>query len=848
MLNALIVHNNVLDETKNSIAIYHPGDDLLDVYLLIIMGLVAYKGAIIKNSKLRLNDFKVGELVEFDGRIAKYGGVSTDPATKIGKFRLGYSDKYNTYESIPLHFFSSVSKYSGIKTIPDAYEPDKTKKDAKDVLRLLLGFQGQQVGLSGYPAFLVSSERPHLINILKNIELNGKPFFEIFPSMKCTKGNRISLSRDVRKMAYMFYFVSGLSIADDVLESEPLVKTLFVDAQGKALRDISLAASIRNQYSIEDIYWLQSYSQLDLIEKLEKGLGFKIWIWDVNDFKGLTGFTNPGQSNTGSANSEYSGLVNKHNNVVPKLAAYEDVFVEIPYPQGISLESHKKIQMLLHGMFSKSNEYNNNDLLLFSVRAAGVANKIFQSPLSVSKLDEMAQGIGGKTLEEDIKLLRDSIETLRLSAVPENFDHDAAELVSLLDDSVTKFKEHYAKSVQAEALVVENKDRRVCILTKYPQTIDAIRNLVTPEIEKAEYGWLVPSVGYTDSITEAVGGYDIIIWTFKPSAKNLLMLEPRVGKNYLLVYPLQKQELERSFDMTRRLLSQYTSLTYRSGILKVPDQVLNNNLEALPQQKTDGIDNEEVFDIDSVLSTALIKSATNTYGGRSELFKARLVLFSDNRHSFFQPGTNIRVLDLKNEKIVTKTISELLEGDEIAFLSAKGTVFDELVEFYEHKPEIVNLIKMSELWRTALITYCNENNLNQDQLKVYLDRAGVERHPATINNWLAGGTIGPTENNYTPIDKIARMTNNKELNTHLREVKDATRKIHALRIKIGRYLAKKITQSYISPESIIDDPVLRDKLDEMSSQVRIARVSKISDEEVMVPFDVINKLMATDNI
>jgi len=57
MLNALLIQNNVLDETNKSIAIFHSKEDLLDIYLLVIMGLATYKSSIIHNAKLKQNDF-----------------------------------------------------------------------------------------------------------------------------------------------------------------------------------------------------------------------------------------------------------------------------------------------------------------------------------------------------------------------------------------------------------------------------------------------------------------------------------------------------------------------------------------------------------------------------------------------------------------------------------------------------------------------------------------------------------------------------------------------------------------------------------------------------------------------
>lgn len=849
LLNAFLVHNNVLDDAKKSLAIIHPKNDLLDVWLLIIMGLSAYKYSALKNSKLSINDFKKGELVEYNGRILLYNGVYVDPKDKIERFQLVYGDEYvisPTTENIPVKYFPELSKYTGSKTTPDLSTSKRHKKNVKDALQEILNLQKQDTGFSGYPTFLISSESSRLVDLLREVQVNGTPFFDMFPSAKCTSSSKQRLGRDSVKRSFMFYFVSGLSAADDVLKDEPHIRTLFVDARGKALKDGTLLASIRNQYDLEDIYMLQTYNRMDSVGKLGDGLGFKVWIWNSNDFAGMK--NQPARKQDGIATDDVAMMVAEHNSIPSRLANYADTPVEVEYPQGITLNQHNLIQDYIRKMFSLSEEYSNEEMRSFSIHAAGVANRIFQSPLSSNDLDKSMEDSGRRSFNEDISFLKDRMKSFSYGLVPDDFKDLANNLLSLIETAATAFKYYYGKCDSAISIIENNPVKKICIFTspKYPLTTKLVAKVISAKLNAKGHPELLKNVTIAENLLQSTRGYDIAIWTYKPQVKEYFMLEPSIEKNFILLYPLQKREFELVAASNNSRFQQYLQPDYRAGILNVPVEMLNDNVQTGMQPAT----NEEAFDLEQLLSDTMAKAATYYRdSGNADLVSAKMVLFTDGVHAFFLPGSKIKVVDLENETVETKTVGSLSEGDDVAFLKdSKRTVFEELVEYYQHKPEVIELIKMSELWRTALIEYRDKHFLHPVRIKKSLDEAGLVRHQATIENWLDGSTICPVEDDYAAVDIIARVTKNPKLMENTENVKDAARKIHALRIKIGRYLAKKIIQSFISPGAMIDDPVLQNKLDEISSHIRIVRVLKVSDETVNVPAERTNKLLTEEDV
>lgn len=849
LLNAFLIHNNVLDDTKKSLAIFHPKNDLLDVWLLITMGLSAYKYSVLKNSKLLISDFKKGELVEYNGRILLYNGVYVDPVDKIERFQLVYGDEYTicpTSENIPVRYFPELSKYTGSKTTPDLSSAKRHKRNVKDALQTLLNLQEQYAGFSGYPTFLISSESSRFADLLREVQVNGTPFFDMFPSAKCTQENRQRLGRDSIKRSFMFYFVTNLSTADDVLRDEPHIRTLFVDARGKSLKDGTLLASVRTQYGLEDIYMLQTLDRLDSANKLDSGLGFKIWIWDKSDFSGMESQNTNGEQ-TVPADNDFVRMVADHNAIPGRLSNYIDTPVEVAYPPGLALGQHDSIQTCIREMFSLSRDYGNADMQNFSIHAAGVANRIFQSPVPAIDADNAMKDSGRRTFNEDIVFLKERLNLLSYGPIPEDFKFYASELISLLEQSTNAFKDYYGKRDAVVSIIKNNPDIKICILvnSKYASMSEAAGRKIAEALNSGGNG-LPPGIVVADNLAQSATEYDIIIWTYKPPYGEYLMLEPSVQNNFILLYPLQKKEYELSTVVNSRRFMPYLKSDYRSGVMKVPAGMLQEKTPP-PGKTTNELD---AFDLEQLLSATMAKAVAYYHGsGHANLVEARMVLFTDGTHALFQPGNKIKVVDLEHEAVETKTVNSLSEDDDVAFLKdSKRTVFDELVEYYQHKPEVVELIKISELWRSALIVYRDEHFLHPVRLKKILDEAGLVRHPATIESWLDGSTICPVEDDYAGVDIIARVTNDTNLDKDAEDVKNAARKIHALRIKIGRYLAKRITQSYFSPDSIIDDPVLRDKLDEISSHVRIVRVYKITDEPIKVPAEMTNKLLTEEDM
>lgn len=847
LINALLIKNNILDNENQNIAIFHSNLDLLDIFLLLIAGLSAYEESINFSSKLKIIDFVIDELIEFNGKIGLFKGTFVDPFDNIEKFIISYNDKYHTTVSLPMRQFISVSKYQGTKTTADAYDTKNKNKPVRDALATLFDLKTSNIGLSGYPSFLVVSERAHFIDILKLVCINHMSFFDIFPSVKCTSGSMQRLGRDSLQRGYMFYFASNLSAADDVLSSVPEINSMLVDARSKPFNNGSLLSSIRSQYGIEDIYWLQNYDRLDVIQQLNEGLNFKSWIWSKNDLADYKDFPRISLNISEEVTSP-TNLVNLHKSVPIMLAKQIDEIIEIPYPGSYTSEQENRLERQIKYFFVLNEDFNNPNLLEFTIFSAGLVNKIFQSPVSLSLLKSSNSLNEKKDIHDELSKLIDFANLARNGGTPDDFESNALVFVEHLKSAIDVFYEYRGKLNEITKIIRSNSDKKICILSKYGWMSDLLKISVTHELAVNGIRYKQDNIIFCQNPNKDASAININLWTYKPQLKLGISIDPNVGRNILLLYPLQKEKFNTNSAMNTRVIDTFSSSKYRSSILHVREEFIDDS--GIIQHVSNDSCSEEPIDLDNILTSG-IRAKLSTYNKEysTDTVSATLVIFSGGEHAFFQKGFNIRTLDNEQRSIKMKTVTDLVQGDEVVFLNnSKRTIFDEMVEFYKHKPEIVELVKTSELWRNALIQYMDDNFLTLTQLQEKLEIAGLKRNILTLHNWVSGTTIYPSDSEGSIINIIARITGNSGLVSKLTEIDDAARKLRALNINIGKYLSKRITQSYISPESLIDDPVLREKLDDVSRHVRIANVSIVEQDPANVPAERTNRLISEEDI
>lgn len=833
-INSLLLHNNILNESKQNIAIIHPKDDLLDVLMIVIMGIAAYKHSINANSKLRIHDFNPGELIEFQGSIVKFMGTLSEHG--VEKFKIAYKDKYNTTEDLPLHLFAGVSKYLGAKIEPDP-DPASGKKRrgaiATDVVGEILGMQRDSIGLGGYPSFLVASENPKLANLLRGVEINGTPFFQIFPCIRHTPASSHMLGgRDVQQRDPLFHFAASLATADDVLASEPRIKTVLFDANGRPINALSLIEAIRYDYGVEDIYLLQTYEKMSDLEKLDQSLGFKVWFWDIPDFQEFKSSERyaPRQFFENGPERETAEFLERHNNLCKNMSNCSEEVIPVSYPNGFTKQDHFKITAALKHI---SQATDNESASTFWIRAQAIANKLFQSPANMRIRTDF-----GEDVEAELKTLGVELKNQIGMDVPAF--NTASELLRNLESAAMKFANHSSKLDLIEELLEQNRGKKILIQARSAWD----HEFLSMELVNRT-GRVFSNVEVAHSPSYSFGAWDMVIWTYRPALDRCGLLSIGTCKNILCLYELQEEEYQLSSNWNRRQIEKYTSPANRAVALGIPQEMLGPVQTTIEEHAEKPVDLDKIF---FMASLQLKEQQLARQEASAEALPATRVVFTDGAVAYFQKRHRIKILDTSNQEIRTETVGNLVDGEQVVFLrNSKRTVFEEMVSFFQHKPEVTEQIRKAALWREALVDFCALKNLSVQNLKQLLKERGLNRSEQTVESWLEGNIICPVGDDYAPLDIIASITGSTVLKENIDSVKAAAKSIRALHINIGRYLANKITRSK-TPEGLIDDPVLRDKLDDLSSHIEIEEIADVATEPVLINSKYTDRLLRSADL
>ncbi len=198
---------------------------------------------------------------------------------------------------------------------------------------------------------------------------------------------------------------------------------------------------------------------------------FKIWIWSKEDYAELVHDKVVFSHKDINMDNDIDMMVEKHNNIPTRLANYEDLPIEIPYPQGMALEHHSHIQTQVRELFSLSNDYGNMDLQKFTVHIVGVASRIFQSPFPLSSADTVLSQADRNTFDEEVAFLRERLVVLSSGSLPEDFKSKALELLENLKSCIIMFNNYDGKCNQAALLIGKNSNVKICILINSKQPL-----------------------------------------------------------------------------------------------------------------------------------------------------------------------------------------------------------------------------------------------------------------------------------------------------------------------------------------------------------------------------------------
>jgi hypothetical protein len=277
-----------------------------------------------------------------------------------------------------------------------------------------------------------------------------------------------------------------------------------------------------------------------------------------------------------------------------------------------------------------------------------------------------------------------------------------------------------------------------------------------------------------------------------------------------------------------------------SGILKLPKNKLDF-ADSVPQEISFPPEDTDfdIIDFELKIRSYRYSRFTATQGSEDEIVKARTVVFTQNKFAFITETHRLLVVtDLmrgkaSKRKIPRKDINQLKIGDYVLFREADRDIIREIADSALAEQNLSHLRQIAGLWREALRAKYQEVRRDLDELVFLLQKAGCKRKQSTIRNWLFDeDQIGPADRK--DLERIARVTNNRELQERLEETTDAIKVVRGAHLQAAYYITRKLLTSlpeiFYEQQGIDDAPrrsVILD-LDDFG-QVMILRVEEIGD-------------------
>lgn len=849
LINTFILYKNFLDDHSDDILIVRPNDNIADIILLILSALFIYKRSIKEYSSLTYNEFVEGEIVRFEEKVVLLKEFIKNPETGvITHFKVQYGDKHNFFPTSTTRLISEfhyVSKYSGHQENLDTTRGVTRVDEIQYVLGELIGVPANSVKVAGYPGILVITGGSNITDLLYDVTINGIPFYKLFPSEKRTANEKSSF-RDSMQRQSVFFFTSNMSNAIDILAEENSIKTVFSLA-GNLVKYSALLRSIRNDYAIEDIFMLQDYSHLDQLREFKSLYDFDLWYWQKADFVDMAKLLSEQEDNKNTLDivqvrndfGTILHLLGRHNNLTDKLAKYTNEIVDIAYPEGITFDDHSDLLYKLAKIRKANRFHQNNEINIFLRLSYSFLNRMLQSPLSLAEQSHLKNIDYSKFVD-----LIESKSVIVQNSLPPELKMLPEDIISTLKKFQVAFNDYHGKFNQLlETIKALTNEGKIGVVVKKPELIPTLTKKLSSNLNNYQNNRsLYKVVSAAEAQQE---NFNTLIWLFNPNIYDELTIEYISKRNILLLYPSERQSLKNALEKTRKEISSSTSVEKRLELIK--QGIKPEDTKSIENDATE--DDDWILDIDSILSSIPVSIKTKIYGAnRTESVEAKKVTFTDQSIAFYKTTSKIKVLKAEEKQIEDKTVNELEVGNNVVFLKeGNRNIFDELIKYYEHNPKVTEQVQLSELWRKALIRFRNKHSYSITHIMRKLSEAGLNRGYETIDNWINGTVIYP-QGLDSALDAIAKVTQDEELSQKLSEVKTACKQIAALRVKIGRYLAEKITQTAISEEAEIDDPVLRDKLNELIEQKQVVEVLEIDDEFTPVETSLINRLITSDEL
>lgn len=844
-VNTQILFNAIAEEGNNDLVIFSPHGFAFALYSLIIMSFSELQRDLTNKENAIENNLRKGDRVKLDGCLGIYEGKGKHEGRDYLAIRCGGKFNDLVYVFIPDELYR-LNKYSGLATALKGHRRKWGDKKPGQAFSEILQLDISKLNIVRTSKIALVSERKNLVDVLKSLKINEYAFTDLFPTVRLVNPEKYVKIPGTRLIGDpVNLIVSNFDTLLEFIKKGNLISSVIIDGAGKIKNNYGNINALKDCGGVEDILIFLDHRNLEDRSRLKK-LDFKTWVWtkkDIEEIKNASNWKFPKEDSF----DPFCG----HYEILKSLARQKINLIDVRLTKTTSSQSFSESFDILMKVKQKTGNQNNPQVNQFLINSYGLLLYFQHVLFPISFCLELSRAEGLNYPDPTIILdkLKISSEELLLKHLSSEFKSGFYSLLDNFEKINHQFQEDNFKAHKLIDVFKEAESHKSAIVVRKPWQKEILAKWFSKN--KILLGEAIRRP--TDIIDfksfQRLSGenyyYDRIIFSGWYGLEHRYIFNSGIAHEInVLLYPFEKPHLVQFLKYLEKDAFNFRDIGSRVDILGLDDKEIFVTEE--PLEKSDY--EESGDDIEKIISDISLKvfSDQKNYASAdgADMTEARHVVFEEDAHAFLTESYGAKRLNRLEAKIEEKNIGEMTAGDEVIFIGdSKRDVFGELIQIAEAVESIAEEVRLSKIWKEAIKKYLFAKGITCLGFSEELRKHGCERHWATVENWVTNPRIIGPEDEDLIIKVIADVTGDSELNAKLQEVIYSCRKIRALHIRLGRYLAQCILASIDSQRETKIEGVMRERIKELSGHILIRQIRVIDEKEVSVSKNKINRLL-----
>jgi hypothetical protein len=793
-LHNLRLLGELFSAPENGVAVFSPVPAGLLVLTCVMLPAMVLKRSLKVRSQSTYKDLRKGDLVKLRGLVGRYGGVGEDGLISVW-FAKGL--RYG----MPLEMAWKLTRYNGRVKALSRFDRRAKRDGSREVavLQDILGLEEDELPPFFTSRLVVVADKRETYEHLMRVTVNGCPWSSVFPAAYHTKvDKRTSFGMDPLRRNPIILFTSRLDTALELNRSDKADVIAVMDSKRLVGYYLDLEKEMSGGTAVAIIGDSKRWARRE-IEQLRTS-GFRVSVWSSGNARPLA---------IRRSDTSAETVLHRSSRVLRNLAWAKWSFLEVAPGGCANLNTCWKLVFDL----ARHSHSEDSDQFISEARQLLLSLACLPIPRAhCRQLHVRDEGLLERLRSTGIRA-RTTVSD-KTSTLIERIICSAEEALGSCYDSHPKeerFLERAALLTDGGCVIARTGEDQHC-LSEWLNAHD-LRTRVCR---------------ITEVFRRSIPGDTALLPGWWGGSQSRLEYSGLFAGHEIVAFQYEREWQGRQSENETRFLRDPSSSSTKPGVV---------------------MDAGHPDDLDEIIervSSRVYHTAITTMGALAEtegVAQAIPVRFGSDFCAFLTPTHRCRCIDFDADRIVVKTPAELEPGDVLVFVKdSADDIFDRLVAAArEASPAMAETVRLAGLWKSALRESVAGGTPDVRTVQARLRAVGVKRSAAAIRRWLTDeDAIGPEDD---ALHAIAEFTGHAELRSRLEDVLFACRRLRALHVRLGRYLAAAIVSSVVGDDPDAEESLLASIVHDLSEHAEAVTVLSVAREAVEVPVSKVNRLL-----